>query len=149
LVVLGAVFSIWYSIERTLSIHTIVTTRRELFYWAAILFTFALGTAAGDLATEALGLGFQLGVVACAALIVGIYIVYALGGNAVLTFWLAYILTRPLGASLGDLLSQSPKYGGVGFGASYTSIVFLTIIVALVAWITFNDEQARKTTPAR
>jgi uncharacterized membrane-anchored protein len=149
LVVLGAVFSIWYSIERTLSIHTIVTTRRELFYWAAILFTFALGTAAGDLATEALGLGFQLGVVVCAALIAGIYIVYALGGNPVLTFWLAYILTRPLGASLGDLLSQSPKYGGVGFGASYTSIVFLTIIVALVAWITFNDGQARKTTPAR
>jgi uncharacterized membrane-anchored protein len=149
LVVLGAVFSIWYSIERTLSIHTIVTTRRELFYWAAILFTFALGTAAGDLATEALGLGFQLGVVICAALIAGIYIVYALGGNPVLTFWLAYILTRPLGASLGDLLSQSPKYGGVGFGASYTSIVFLTIIVALVAWITFNDEQARKTTLAR
>ena len=149
LVVLGAVFSIWYSIERTLSIHTIVTTRRELFYWAAILFTFALGTAAGDLATEALGLGFQLGVVVCAALIAGIYIVYALGGNPVLTFWLAYILTRPLGASLGDLLSQSPKYGGVGFGASYTSVVFLTIIVALVAWITFNDGQARKTTPAR
>ena len=149
LVALGAVFSIWYSIERTLSIHTIVTTRRELFYWAAILFTFALGTAAGDLATEALGLGFQLGVVVCAALIAGIYIVYALGGNPVLTFWLAYILTRPLGASLGDLLSQSPKYGGVGFGASYTSIVFLTIIVALVAWITFNDGQARKTTPAR
>ena len=149
LVVLGAVFSIWYSIERTLSIHTIVTTRRELFYWAAILFTFALGTAAGDLATEALGLGFQLGVVICAALIAGIYIVYALGGNPVLTFWLAYILTRPLGASLGDLLSQSPKYGGVGFGASYTSIVFLTIIVALVAWITFNDGQARKTTLAR
>ena len=85
----------------------------------------------------------------CAALIAGIYIVYALGGNPVLTFWLAYILTRPLGASLGDLLSQSPKYGGVGFGASYTSIVFLTIIVALVAWITFNDGQARKTTPAR
>ena len=149
LVVLGAVFSIWYSIERTLSIHTIVTTRRELFYWAAILFTFALGTAAGDLATEALGLGFQLGVVVCAALIAEIYIVYALGGNPVLTFWLAYILTRPLGASLGDLLSQSPKYGGVGFGASYTSIVFLTIIVALVAWITFNDGQARKTSPAR
>jgi uncharacterized membrane-anchored protein len=149
LVVLGAVFSIWYSIERTLSIHTIVTTRRELFYWAAILFTFALGTAAGDLATEALGLGFQLGVVICAALIAGIYIVYALGGNPVLTFWLAYILTRPLGASLGDLLSQSPKYGGVGFGASYTSIVFLTIIVALVAWITFNDGHARKTTLAR
>jgi uncharacterized membrane-anchored protein len=141
--ILAVVFLIWYSVERTLSIHTIVTTRRELFYWAAILFTFALGTAAGDLATEALGLGFQLGVVVCAALIAGICIVYTWGGNPVLTFWLAYILTRPLGASLGDLLSQSQKYGGVGFGASYTSIVFLSIIVALVAWITFDDRQTR------
>ena len=143
-IALAVVFSIWYFTERTLSIHTIITTRRELFYWAAILFTFALGTAAGDLATEALGLGFQLGVVVCAALIAGIYAVYRMGGNPVLMFWLAYILTRPLGASLGDLLSQSRKYGGVGFGASYTSIVFLTIIVALVAWITFADRQRQQ-----
>src|SRR6202022_2406321 len=109
---LAATFAIWYSVERTLSIHTIVTTRRELFYWAAILFTFALGTAAGDLATEALGLGFQLGVVAFGALIALIATAYYLGANPVLTFWLAYILTRPLGASLGDLLSQSQNYGG-------------------------------------
>jgi uncharacterized membrane-anchored protein len=148
-VTLAIVFLIWYWVERTLSIHTIVTTRRELFYWAAILFTFALGTAAGDLATEALGLGFQLGVVVCAALIAGIYVVYTWGGNPVLTFWLAYIFTRPLGASLGDLLSQSPKYGGVGFGASYTTIVFLTIIVALVTWITFDQRQTRRPTAIR
>src|SRR3954462_6115110 len=101
-VFLAATFLVWYAFERTLSIHTIVTTQRELFYWTAILFTFALGTAAGDLATEALGLGFQLGVLVFAALIALIAFPYYLGANPVLTFWLAYILTRPLGASLGD-----------------------------------------------
>ena len=142
---LAATFAIWYGVERTLSIHTIVTRRRELFYWAAILFTFALGTAAGDLATEALGLGFQLGVVAFGVLIVVIALTYYLGANPVLTFWLVYILTRPLGASLGDLLSQSKSYGGVGLGAIYTSIGFLTVIVALVAWASFEDERTGKT----
>jgi uncharacterized membrane-anchored protein len=146
--VLAAIFAVWYGVERTLSIHTIVTTRRELFYWAAILFTFALGTAAGDLATEALGLGFQLGVVAFGALIAVIAIAYYIGANPVLTFWLAYILTRPLGASLGDLLSQSRNYGGVGLGTIYTSLAFLTVIVALVAWVTFEGERAGKTNPA-
>jgi uncharacterized membrane-anchored protein len=146
---LAATFAIWYSVERTLSIHTIVTTRRELFYWAAILFTFALGTAAGDLATEALGLGFQLGVVAFGALIALIATAYNLGANPVLTFWLAYILTRPLGASLGDLLSQSRGYGGVGLGTIYTSIAFLTVIVALVVWVTFEGGRAAKADPAR
>src|SRR6195256_5286744 len=97
---LAATFAIWYGVEQTLSIHTIVTRRRELFYWAAILFTFALGTAAGDLATEALMMGFNLGVVAFGTLIAVIAAAYYLGANAVLTFWLAYILTPPLGASL-------------------------------------------------
>jgi uncharacterized membrane-anchored protein len=144
-IVLAAIFAVWYAIERTLSIHTIVTTRRELFYWAAILFTFALGTAAGDLATEALGLGFNVGVVAFAALIAAIAAAYARGANAVLTFWLAYILTRPLGASLGDLLSQSREYGGLGLGTIYTSLAFLTVIVALVAWLSFEGDRKRKT----
>jgi uncharacterized membrane-anchored protein len=136
---LGVTFVTWYVIERTLSIHTIVTTRRELFYWAAILFTFALGTAAGDLATEALGLGFTLGVVVCGALIAAIAIAYYLGANAVLTFWLAYILTRPLGASLGDLLSQARDYGGLGLGTIYTSLGFLTVIIGLVAFVSVQD----------
>jgi hypothetical protein len=146
---LAAIFAIWYGVERTLSIHTIVTTRRELFYWAAILFTFALGTAAGDLATEALGLGFQLGVIAFGALIAVIAFAYYLGAHPVLTFWLAYILTRPLGASLGDLLSQSRNYGGAGLGTIYTSIAFLTVIVALVTWVTFEDERTGKADPVR
>jgi uncharacterized membrane-anchored protein len=140
---LAATFAIWYRIERTLSIHTIFTTRRELFYWAAILFTFALGTAAGDLATEALGLGFNVGVVAFGALIAVIGAAYYLGADAVLTFWLAYILTRPLGASLGDLLSQARAYGGLGLGTVYTSIAFLTIIIALVAFVSFDARRAQ------
>lgn len=147
--ILAAIFAIWYGIERTLSIQTIVTTRRELFYWAAILFTFALGTAAGDLATEALGLGFQLGVIVFGALIAVIAFAYYLGANPVLTFWLAYILTRPLGASLGDLLSQSRSYGGAGLGTMYTSIAFLTVIVALVTWVTFQDWRAGNADPVR
>jgi uncharacterized membrane-anchored protein len=140
---LGATFAVWYATERTLSIHSIVTRRRELFYWAAILFTFALGTAAGDLATEALGLGFTLGTAVCGALIAAIALAYYLGANAVLTFWLAYILTRPLGASLGDLLSQAREYGGLGLGTIYTSLGFLTVIIALVACISVRDRDTR------
>ncbi len=131
-VVLAAIFAAWYAVERTLSIHTIITRRRELFYWAAILCTFALGTAAGDLATEALSLGFTLGVVVFGVLITLIVVAYFLGVDAVLTFWLAYILTRPLGASLGDLLSQAQANGGVGLGTIVTSVVFLVVISILV-----------------
>lgn len=148
-IALAATFAIWFSVERTLSIHSIVTKRRELFYWAAILFTFALGTAAGDLATEALGLGFNVGVVAFAALIAAIAAAYALGANAVLTFWLAYILTRPLGASFGDLLSQAREYGGLGFGTIYTSLAFLTVIVALVVWLSFEGDAGGKPEASR
>jgi uncharacterized membrane-anchored protein len=141
---LAATFAAWHWIERTLSIHTIVTTRRELFYWAAILFTFALGTAAGDLATEALGLGFNVGVAVFGALIAAIAVAYYLGANAVQTFWLAYILTRPLGASLGDLLSQARAYGGLGLGTVCTSLAFLVIIVALVVFVSFGKSPAQK-----
>ncbi len=129
---LAATFAVWYLVERTLSIHTVVTARRELFYWAAILFTFALGTAAGDLATEALQLGFRVGVVVFGGLIAAVTVAYYRGANAILTFWVAYVLTRPLGASLGDLLSQAQTYGGIGLGTVVTSAVFLTIILVLV-----------------
>ncbi len=137
---LAVTFATWYASERTLSIHTITTTRRELFYWAAILFTFALGTAAGDLATEALSLGFTVGVFAFGGLIAAIAAAYYLGANAVLTFWLAYILTRPLGASLGDLLSQSRPNGGFGLGTINTSLVFLSVIVALVILVSVRPD---------
>ena len=142
-VLLATTFALWFRSERTLSIHTIVTTKRELFYWTAILFTFALGTAAGDLATEALGLGFNVGVVAFAGLIAVVYAAYRLGAGAVLAFWLAYVLTRPLGASLGDLLSQSPAYGGLGLGTVATSTAFLAVIVALVAMLSLRTDRPR------
>jgi uncharacterized membrane-anchored protein len=135
---LAVTFAVWYAVERTLSIHTIVTMRRELFYWTAILFTFALGTAAGDLATEALQLGFRVGVFVFGGLIALITLSYYRGANPILTFWIAYVLTRPLGASLGDLLSQARTYGGLGLGTIITSAAFLTIIVVLVAAVSLN-----------
>lgn len=145
-VMLMVTFAVWYARERTLSIHSIVTWKREAFYWTVILFTFALGTAAGDLATEALSLGFTVGVFVFGGMILAIAAAYAAGANAVLTFWLAYILTRPLGASIGDLLSQSKTYGGFGFGTVATSLVFLAVIVVLVAILSFRrggiDRQA-------
>ncbi|MDN7180510.1 hypothetical protein M0D69_21400 [Caballeronia sp. SEWSISQ10-4 2] len=147
-IALAAIFAIWYRCERTLSIHTIVTRRRELFYWAAILTTFALGTAAGDLATEALGLGFRVGVVAFGALIAITTAASYLGADAVLAFWVAYILTRPLGASLGDLLSQARTYGGLGFGNVTTSVVFLVVIVALVSLVSVGRNRSGRTTPS-
>lgn len=131
-VALAAIFAVWYAVERSLSIHEIFTRKRELFYWSAILCTFALGTAAGDLATEALHLGFTWGLVAFGALIAATYTSWRLGGKAVLTFWIGYILTRPLGASLGDLLTQDKAYGGLGLGAMWTSALFLSVIVMLV-----------------
>lgn len=138
-VALAAIFAVWYWSERTLSVHTIVTTKRELFYWAAILCTFALGTASGDLATEAIPLGFSLGVVVFGTMIAAITAAYYyLGLDAILAFWLAYILTRPLGASLGDLLSQSQQYGGLGLGTIVTSLVFFVIIAAGVTYLTIG-----------
>jgi uncharacterized membrane-anchored protein len=134
-ILLAGIFALWYACERTLSIQTIVTLRRELFYWSALLFTFALGTAAGDLATEALGLGFDIDVVVFAGLIAVTCGAYWLGANVVLAFWIAYVLTRPLGASLGDLLSQSQANGGVGLGAIMTSAIFLGVIMVLVVCV--------------
>lgn len=137
-VALAEIFAVWYWVERTLSIHDIVTRNRELFYWSAILCTFALGTAAGDLATEALGLGFTWGAVSFGALIAISYAAWRMGGNAVLTFWIGYILTRPFGAALGDMLTQAKTYGGLGMGAMWTSALFLTVIVMLVAVAQFG-----------
>jgi uncharacterized membrane-anchored protein len=148
-VLLAATFAAWYWKERTLSIHTINTIKRELFYWAAILFTFALGTAAGDLATEELSLGFQVGVLVFGALIAAVTVAFYAGANAVLTFWVAYILTRPLGASIGDLLSQSKTYGGLGLGTIITSLIFFAVIVVLVVVLSLgsNGLKAAPRTP--
>jgi len=131
-VVLAVVFTVWYRQERTLAIASIDTPRREGFYWAAILTTFALGTAAGDYATEALSLGFRNGALIFGGLILATWIARKAGAGMVLTFWIAYVLTRPLGASLGDLLTQDKQFGGLALGASTTSLLFLAVILGLV-----------------
>lgn len=131
-----ATFAVWYASERTLSIHTIFTTKRELFYWAAILFTFALGTAAGDLVAEGLNIGYANSTLMFGALIGVVTIAYyGFKANAVLAFWIAYILTRPLGASFGDYLSQPIANGGLGLGTVITSAIFLSTIATLVIYL--------------
>jgi uncharacterized membrane-anchored protein len=140
---LALTFLVWYAVERTLSIHAVFTFRREAFYWLAILFTFALGTAAGDLVAEHFGLGFFATGILFGMIIVSLAIgYYVLGLDPILGFWLAYIFTRPLGASLGDLLSQPGEYGGMGFGTIITSALFLGAIAAIVAWMTATRERA-------
>lgn len=129
-------FSIWYASEKTLSIHKINTVRREAFYWLAILFTFALGTAAGDLLAESLKVGYLLSLLIFAALIVVTYMAYRIFHlNTVTAFWIAYILTRPLGASLGDYLSQDPADGGLGLSILLINTVFLLAILAIVIYL--------------
>jgi hypothetical protein len=139
-VILAVVFAVWYRSERTLSIHTIYTTRREGFYWLAILFTFALGTAAGDLLAEKASVGYFPSVLIFGAAIAVIAIAHFRLRllNAVLAFWLAYILTRPLGASIGDWMSQKSKHGGLALGTTATSVIFLSTILALVVYLTFS-----------
>jgi uncharacterized membrane-anchored protein len=129
-------FAVWYASEKTLSIHSIFTTKREAFYWLAILFTFALGTAAGDLVAEGLNLGYWKSTLMFAALIGVVTIAhYRFKLNAVLAFWIAYILTRPLGASLGDYLSQPRDEGGLELGTVGTSAIFLVTILSLVIYL--------------
>ena len=141
-ILLSAIFGLWYASEKTLAMHSIDTAKREIFYWAAVLFTFALGTATGDLFAETLKLGYVQ-----AMLIFGVAIAiiaasyYYLRMNSVLAFWLAYILTRPLGAATGDLLSQSVKDGGLGFGTVGTSMLFLSVIASLIIYLSFKQKR--------
>jgi uncharacterized membrane-anchored protein len=145
-ILLVATFVAWYRVEGTLSIHSIRTSRRETFYWLAVLFTFALGTAAGDLVAESLNLGYTLSLVLFAtaiAVVAGAYYFAKLG--AIISFWIAYILTRPLGASTGDLLSQSTKDGGLGLGTTITSVLFLAVILVLVMALSIKQGQRTRT----
>lgn len=144
-VLLAVTFAVWFLRERTLSIHSIVTRPRELFYWLAILFTFALGTAAGDLFAEGLNLGFLVSAVIFAALLGMVAVAYfVFHANSVACFWTAYVLTRPLGASFGDLTSQPLSHGGLGLGATGTSYVYLAVIVALVIAMTVRLGRRRR-----
>jgi uncharacterized membrane-anchored protein len=147
--ILAAVFAVWYLVEGTLSIHSIVTRRRETFYWLAILFTFALGTAAGDLLAEKLSLGYAVSILIFAAAIALIALAhYRFGLGPITAFWLAYILTRPLGASIGDEMSQhDPDFGGLGLGTTTTSYVFLGLILVMVGYLSVTG--ADRTEKAR
>jgi uncharacterized membrane-anchored protein len=138
---LAVTFALWYRSEKTLSIHSIYTNKREAFYWLAILFTFALGTAAGDLVAEQFGIGY-LGTGILFGMIIASYAFgyFVLGLDAILGFWLAYIFTRPLGASFGDLLSQPHEYGGMGLGTIITSALFLSAIAAIVLYMTVTHK---------
>ncbi len=139
-------FAVWYASERTLSIHTIYTTRRETFYWLAVLFTFALGTAAGDLAAERLSLGYVVSLLLFAGTIGAVAVAhYRFNLNAVAAFWIAYVLTRPLGASLGDYLSQSRADGGLGLGTTVTSALFLGAIIVVVTYLSLTRKDATET----
>jgi uncharacterized membrane-anchored protein len=138
-VLLAITFVVWFTVERTLSIHTIRTPRREAFYWLAILFTFALGTAGGDMLSEQLGFGYLTAVLIFAAAIAAVCVAHwGLRMGPILSFWLAYILTRPLGASIGDYMSQSRRDGALGLGTTGTSVIFLGAIVALVVFLSLT-----------
>ncbi len=137
-VILAAVFGVWYAKERTLSIHSITTMPREAFYWLAVLVTFALGTAVGDWTLQLTGWGPGISVLLPATLIISVIVGWRLGANAVLSFWLAYILTRPLGANLGDWFASANADGGLGLGYGITSVIFLVAILAAVIYLTLS-----------
>jgi uncharacterized membrane-anchored protein len=150
-VLLSVVFGIWHAREHTLSIHSIVTRTREGFYWLAILCTFALGTAAGDLLSEKVNLGYLTAAALFGAAIAAVAVAWAfLDASPVLAFWIAYVLTRPLGASIGDYLSQSHVHGGLGLGTTRTSQLFLASILALVVYlsVTKRDVDVVEVLPA-
>ena len=132
------VFGVWYARERTLSIHSIVTTPRESFYWLTVLVTFALGTAAGDWTIELTGWTPGHSVLLPLGLIAAVFIAWRLGAGPVLSFWLAYILTRPLGANIGDFLGSSHGDGGLGLGTLWTSVLFLGAILGCVLYLTVS-----------
>jgi uncharacterized membrane-anchored protein len=148
-VLLAVVFGIWYARERTLSIHSIVTTPREAFYWLAVLVTFALGTAAGDWTLDLTGWGPGPAVLLPAGLIVLVLAAWRVGAGPVLTFWLAYILTRPLGANLGDFLASPRDEGGLGLGTLMTSVLFLAAIAVTVAFLTVTQRDSPKSPMGR
>lgn len=129
-----AAFGLWYRVEGTLSMHSIRTRRRELFYWTAVILTFALGTALGDLTATSLGMGYAASIVLFGVLFALAFAVrWGAAAGAVATFWFAYVMTRPLGASVADWLGVSPGRGGVGVGTGLVSLVALLAIIAVVA----------------
>jgi uncharacterized membrane-anchored protein len=143
-VVLTAVLTWWYLSEGTLSIHSITTRRRELFYWATVLATFALGTAAGDLTAATLSMGYLASGVLFGVLILVPLVAWRRGLNAIAAFWVAYILTRPLGASFADWFAKPVPMTGLGHGDGIVTAVTLVAIAALVAWVAVRAPGVRR-----
>lgn len=145
IVALAVVFGAWYGIEKTLSIHSITSRRREIFYWLTVLTTFALGTAAGDMTAFTLQLGFFASIVLFAAIIIAIWLAYRFSRlDEVTSFWFAYILTRPLGASIADWIGKGHNVGSLGFGDGNVSIVFVVLITLFVIYMTLSKREAKR-----
>ncbi len=139
---LAVIFFAWYTVEKTLSIHSITTHRRELFYWATIMATFALGTAAGDLTAATFGLGYFPSAVLFAVLFALPALAYWLVGlNEIMAFWFAYIITRPLGASFADWFGK-PYLGGLGLGDTWVSLVLTILIIGFVGYLTVTHRDS-------
>jgi uncharacterized membrane-anchored protein len=136
-VALAAVFAVWYATEKTLSIHSIHTRRREAFYWATVLTTFALGTAAGDMTATTMGLGyFASGVMFAVVIAIPAIAHWKAGLNAIVAFWFAYIVTRPLGASFADWMGVPHSRTGLGLGTGPVSLVLAVVIIGFVGYLT-------------
>jgi uncharacterized membrane-anchored protein len=144
-IVLIAVFVTWQRVERTLSIHSVDTPRREAFYWAAVVATFALGTAAGDLTAITVNLGYFGSILLFAAVILLPCAGFRWWGwNSIFTFWFAYVITRPLGASVADWLGKPTSVGGRGIGDGVVSLVLALLIIALVAFLTVTKRDVQQ-----
>lgn len=144
LVALAVIFAVRYAFEKTLSIHSIYTRRRELFYWAAVLATFSLGTAAGDLTATTMNLGYFSSGVLFAILIALPALAYGLFHlNEIFTFWFAYIVTRPLGASFSDWFAAAHSRGGLGLGTGPVSLFLSVVILAFVGYLSFTRRDAQ------
>jgi uncharacterized membrane-anchored protein len=142
-VALAVVLAAWYAAQRTLSIHTVTRGRPELFYWATVLVTFALGTAAGDLTATTLGWGYLAsGLVFAAAIGVPALAFRAGRLNAVAAFWAAYVITRPLGASFADWMGVPTSRGGLGWGTGPVTALWAGVIVVLVAYLVLRRDRA-------
>jgi len=146
-VILIAVFRLWHKSERTLSIHSINTRQREMFYWAAVLATFALGTAAGDLTPITLGLGYFSAGLLFGGLIAIPAVAFWFGFNKIFCFWFAYILTRPLGASFADWMSKPQSIGGLGWGDGHVAVILTIIIIVFVAYLALSHRDIKPSQP--
>lgn len=146
-ILLAVVFIAWQKTEKTLSIHSINTRRREVFYWLTVLSTFALGTAVGDLMATTFGLGyFTAGLLFTGLILIPTIVYWTIRRDSILWFWIAYVLTRPLGASFADWMSKSKSIGGLNYGDGHVAIILALIMIVFVAYLSISKVDIKKTT---